>query len=186
MSKVCPDCGAPLEGTDSQCWLCRAQAHGATHDINPYASPRPIAPLQTQNQFSLATLFLIMTLVAVAMGALMIAPGLGTFFIVLAVPALIRTVIVGRRRQELGEKPTIGSKILDFIASAAIIWVISIAATIAFGVVCTTAGLVSFTLFDFQDNPGFIIAVGAGLAAAAVVATWLLWITRPKSRPSAP
>jgi hypothetical protein len=186
MSKTCPDCGAPLEGTATQCWLCRAQPHDSTHDINPYASPQPLTGLAVKNQFSLATLFLIMTLVAVAMGALMIAPGLGTFFIVLAVPALVRTVIVGRRRQELGEKPTIGSKILDFIASAAIIWVISVAATIAFGVVCTTAGLVSFGLFNFQDNPGLIIAVGAGLAAAAVVATWLLWITRPKSRVSAP
>jgi hypothetical protein len=186
MPKTCPSCGAPLKPTDAQCWLCRAQAREAAQDINPYASPTPIAPLQAKNQFSLATLFLIMTLVAVAMGALMVAPGLGTFLIVLAVPALVRTVIAGRRRWEKGETPTISIKILDFLASAAIIWVISIAATIAFGVVCTATGLVSFALLNMNENPGFIIAIGAGLATAAIVATWLLWITRPKSQVNAP
>jgi hypothetical protein len=186
MSKVCPDCGAPLEGTATQCWLCRAQRHAATHDINPYASPQPLTALAVKNQFSLATLFLIMTLAAVALGALRVAPGLGVFLIVLSVPALARSVIAGRRRLESGETPTVWTKIVDFAASVAIVWMILIAAQIAFGVACIAAGLPASMLLGLNGGLAIFIALGAGLAAAAFIATWLWRITRPKSRVSTP
>jgi hypothetical protein len=184
MPNACPSCGAPLNGTATQCWLCREHAEGAASNINPYASPPPLARLPVRNQFSLATLFLIMTLAAVALGALMVAPGLGTTVIVIAVPALVRSVIAGRRRLEGGETPTIATKIFDFVASAAIIWAISVAATIAFFVTCTAVALPTWSLSQ-REETALYIGLGAGLAMGAVITTWLLWITRPKSRASA-
>jgi len=183
MTKACPDCGAPLKDTDALCWLCRARSHDGKQDVNPYASPQPIAGSAVKNQFSLATLFLIMTLAAVAMGALMVAPGLGTVLIVIAVPALVRATIAGRRRIESGEAPTVQTKILDFVTSAAIVWAISIAFTIAFAVTCLATGL-PFMAVSKTEELAIWVGLASGLAGGGIVATWLLWITRPKSRAS--
>jgi hypothetical protein len=184
MATACSECGAPLKAGELQCWLCRVKHdEQSSQSVNPYASPQPIEPARVKYQFSLATLFLIMTLVAVAMGALIVMPGLGTLLIVFAVPALVRTVVVGRRRLEGGESPTVGTKILDFFVSVAIIWTVIIAAQIAFVVACTATGLPAAALFGLEEG-AIYIGLGAGLAAAAVVATWMFYLTRPKSRVS--
>lgn len=181
IANLCPECGAPLKSGEQSCWLCRAKyAEQSAESQNPYASPRPVVALAAKNQFSLATLFLIMTLSAVALGTLLVAPGIGVFLIVLAVPSLVRAFLAGRRRIERGEAPTWSTKALDFLTSAAIIWAIMIAGLIAFGVVCTATGLPALAVLS-REEPALYIGLGSGLAAAAVVATWLLWITRPKS-----
>src|SRR5882762_9614937 len=88
-SANCPECGAALEPGAKKCWLCALKA-GATvqgardatatpgerfSPLNPYASPAP--PSDHLNRtFSLSTMFLWTTLVAVVMGIATFAPGL--------------------------------------------------------------------------------------------------------------
>ena len=184
MANACSECGAPLKSGELQCWLCRAKhADQLAQAQNPYASPAPIDAVNINYQFSLASLLLILTLVAVALGALFVMPGVGTLLIVMSVPALVRTFVAGRRRRESGQPPTVGAKILDFFVSVAVIWMVAIAAQIAFVAACTATGLPAAGLFGLKDS-AIYIGLGAGLAAAAFVATWLLWLTRPKSRVS--
>jgi hypothetical protein len=142
-----------------------------------------------KNQFSLVTLLLIMDLAAVILGTLLIAPGLGITLIVFAVPALVRAVMAGRQRLARGETLTTTSKIVDFVTSVAIVWAISIAASIAFAVTCTAAVLPAALRSPsgpaFLEGNSIIFGAGFGLVCGAIVATWLFWITRPKTHVSA-
>lgn len=67
--------------------------------------------------FGLMSLMMIMTLIAVCMGAFTVAPGLGILISVLATPALIRTVVVSMRQREQGIAPSPGDKFMLFVAS---------------------------------------------------------------------
>ncbi len=64
----CPECGATLEGGASECWLCRR-----THEAeNPYLSSSSKGDHKKGvGQFSLASIFLVITLIAVCLGALL-------------------------------------------------------------------------------------------------------------------
>jgi hypothetical protein len=131
---------------------------------------------ETAATFSLSSVFLVMTLAAVAAGVLAAAPGLGILFLVIATPALARTMVVSSQRKRLGVAMTPGAKILHFLHSTALTLVI-----LASIVICVTAALV-VALFvacanaigghsGFNSDAGFVWGAIAGgpVALAGIV-----------------
>jgi len=172
---ACPECGAPLSAGQKMCWLCWTKV--IDKDVNPYSSPRPPADNTVGFQFSIATLFLITTLAAVCLGVFSLSPGLGILVSVVAMPALVRTMIATRYRKQAGQRPALITKVFEFIVSATTITVAVIAGIIAFAAVCTTASIGGGAVS--KSNVGIAIGVGAGAIAGIWIALWLLWRTRP-------
>ena len=178
-NNACPECGAPVAEGRARCWLCQRR-HEEALATNPYAAPRPIAA-ETPLQFSLATLLLVVTLVAVTLGAFWVAPGLGVFLVVLGVPALIRTMVANNRQRRVGSSHTALEKIGIFLVSLLIMWAVWMSASIAFAVVCTM-GFAPIAMANGDMNVALLIGVGGGLVSAIALAVWLLRLTAPRPR----
>lgn len=172
----CPDCGAPLVPGAKQCWLCRlkagdvvgAAAKGQVPPPNPYASPAPPPDANLGRTFSLASMFLWTTLVAVLAGLARFAPGLAIGVAVLSIPAGIRTVgIIRRRKTRIGKQLSAMEKIEAFFASLGVMTLVGLASSIAFFATCFPVGL--FT-FDMRNDSSVFFAIALGIVAAIVVA----------------
>lgn len=187
----CPECGAELATGQARCWLCERKLSEAESG-NPYASPQP-AGENVDFQFSLASLFLIMTLVAVGTGLFLVAPGFGVLFAVLCVPALVRTIVAAKQQRRAGAPLTIGDKTGVFVMSFFIMVAIGIAASVAFGVACSGGALLGLGIGGNDPSPAILLGIGFGLVAAIPLAIWMLRATRPsklelanKSHPGGP
>lgn len=143
-----------------------------------------LAPHGPPLQFSLATILLVMTLIAVCFGAFGISPGLGLAVAAFAAPALIRTLVVGAQQKRAGQRLSIADKLTAFLASLGIMILVAVAAIVAFQIACWgTCGIIAAA--DSQslvDEAGFIASVVVGSAAAIAVGIWILWATRPRRR----
>jgi hypothetical protein len=163
----CPHCGAEVQALGGECWLCRLKEPPAKP--NPYASPRPIG--DSSAQFSLASLFLVMTLVAVCLGVFMLAPGLGILLAVVATPALVRTTITTSYYKQAGAPLTTAWKIKAFLVSLFIMLAVGVATFVAFQVVCWTGALLTQ---GRNSWPNVIVGCFVGLLVAVPVMIWLL------------
>ena len=177
--ETCPECGAPLPTPFGICWLCQRK----NRPENPYSPPAtaPSANATGAGQFSLATVFLVMTLIAVCLGTFHFSPGLGVVIVIVAAPALIRTCIVGVKEKRVGHPLSIGEKLIAFLASIAIVILVAVAGFVAFQIACwgscaAVAGIQQND-GDFAVWTGVIIGGAAGLG----VMGWLLWRTRPRT-----
>lgn len=172
----CRECGAELTSDQTKCWLC-GKPQSAT---NPYASPAAAADLQGgAGQFSLATILLVITLVAICLGTFRLSPGMGIWVVIVATPALVRTFIAGIRQKSAGHRLTLGEKILAFIASAGIIILIGVAAVVAFEIACWgSCALVAAAAGE--GEPAMMTGIVLGGIAALVTTIALLWVTRPR------
>jgi hypothetical protein len=130
--------------------------------------PPPPAGLGESGRFviHLSSVMLVIALVAISLGVLREAPGLGILLIVLMVPALVRTLAGAARRQAKGSAMTLAEKLITFFVSLVIVVFIGLAASIAFLCTCFTAGLVTMNM---MGDVGLIVAALAGLAAAGYV-----------------
>jgi hypothetical protein len=157
----CPECGAPLVPGADKCWLCAlktertvgavpkelARAPDETQ-LAPESGPPKVQPPRFEGQtrttppagadlgrtFSLSTLFLWTTLVAVVLGVARIAPGLGVLMVLLSFPAAFRTIgTVGRRKRRSGQSLPPGEKAGAFLESLAISFVTFIAIVAVIG-----------------------------------------------------
>jgi hypothetical protein len=132
---VCCECGAPLPKKARFCWLCGASLDASVRATQSTASPfRPLAP----QQFSLATLMLVMTFAAVLVGVFSLSPGAGLAVMFLAAPAFVRTCVVATRRKSTGQRMSWGSKLGVFLASLGIVVAVVAASIAAFFAVCFT------------------------------------------------
>jgi hypothetical protein len=176
---VCSDCGATVAKGQTRCWLCQSKLSGGESQ-NPYVSPRPVAGENLDWQFSLASLFLIITLVAVNLGAFLVLPGLGVLMTILSLPALVRTQIANSRSKQRGTGLSPLGKVESFIVSVLIVFAIWMASVIAFFAVCTASGALGLAL---QAPEPLLVAVclGGGLIAALALAGFLFRITQPGS-----
>jgi hypothetical protein len=123
----------------------------------------------------LNTLMVLIAVIAVCLGVLHEAPGLGILLIVLVIPALARTIAGTRRQQALGRSMSWDEKMLAFFGSLGIVALIGLAATIAFVVTCTPTVFVAASAMDIYS----LIPAGLiGLAASGFVLFYLgraLW-----------
>lgn len=186
--KDCPDCGAPFPNDATNCWLCGWKLgepvgvrpkHAGSTNANPYASPA-LNPADLKWTFSLSTLFLWTALVAVVMGVVRIAPGLGIALGVLAIPAALHTTaIAAKRERRTGHALTVPEKIAAFgISFAFATWIAFgsfIAAFAAFFVTCT-AGL---TIGDgFGRSGDYVLTISAFVAGAVFLSFLAFFLIR--------
>jgi hypothetical protein len=172
----CPQCGAQASSADLPCWLCGASpvaAHATEGPIGlpPKAQPAPGQPFQ----FSIAGLLILITVIAVCLGALRVAPGLGILLAVISVVSAVPAGFRAAARASPGTpKPSFWA---SFFISAAAITV----GIIAFGV----SAFIGITVgcrggSDSAANVlAMILIFGSpvvGLAASGVI----LWRTWPR------
>jgi hypothetical protein len=191
-SLQCGECGA-LVGTSGVCWLCGAPVVISAELVEP-AGVSPFVPdwekkrRASASQFSLESLMLVITLISVCLGMMVAVPGLGVLVCIVAVPALVRTLIVGRQRKEAATPLNLGEKVLTFFASTGIMLGILLAGMSAFAVACVGTCFAAFGIANASgsgaaENWIFPVALGAATLAAVAVVGWLFWITRPRRPP---
>lgn len=182
----CPDCGAvPLAGAD-KCWLCGRMLSPESRVIGKPGSDETSA---SPFQFSIETMLLVTTLIAVCLGALVSLPGLGVVALFIAVPALVRTCLTGVSAKRHGQPLTATDKVMSFFASAAITWAAFMAAGMAFFATCTVSLFTGMALGSAADSYPAINAVGQILIVIAMILccvasigafVGMFWVTWPR------
>lgn len=176
----CPECGAGVRADAERCWLCHREL-GAR---DPYAPPAEIvlAPGSGTAQFSLATILLVTTLVAVCLGVFRISPGFGVIVVVLATPALVRTIVAGTREKQRGHRLSVAEKIGTFAASFGVMILACVAGIAAFLAACFgTCGLAA-ALSSAAPGTGewiFIVALVVSAAIGLFVLGLVIYAMRP-------
>lgn len=147
---ACPECGARNQSGVTRCWLCGAAwslADAESDVVTAQVVPQP-AP-DRHLSFTLATIFVVITLVAVACGVARIAPGLAVLIGLVGAPAVIITGVRSQRQRAAGHPMSRGEKFASFLLSAAIVagvlYLLFIASGVAFFLWCL-AGYGSFPI----------------------------------------
>lgn len=133
----CPECGAVQISGRTDCWLCfRRMSDVIIAEL--VVLPKEITPDATT--FNLASIFLIITLIAVGLGLAASEPGFAVIFVIIVVPALIATVRLVQKRTIHGEQIGVLQKIATFMVSSlavvGLLLVIAVAAVVALFAVC--------------------------------------------------
>jgi hypothetical protein len=150
-------------------------------DANPYTPPRPIVGDTTPAQFSLLTLLLVTTLVAVCMGVTVAAPGWGLLLSALAAPALVRTMLATVKQKKAGIVLSLSQKLAVFGVSLCVMVMIGVAAVVAFEAGCWGTALVWDGVSGAPNLDSMLItSVSIGSLLALITIVWLLWLTRPR------
>jgi hypothetical protein len=193
----CPECGARVKPMDTKCWLCGRELVVKAEVVEDFsespfaASWSPRVGVQPKPfQFSIESLLLVITLTAVCLGAFVATPGLGVLALVVAAPALLRTVYEGHQARRRGQSLTLTEKLLSFAASAGIALAALSAAAGAFFAACTasilavcfaSAATPNQNLGGAENTIFMICAIVCGLASLAGF-VGIFWLTWPKRR----
>lgn len=137
----CPECGAIVQGQADKCWLCGNSVYPVAELVGPGGSP---FAHRTVTQFSLSTLLLGVTLVAVLFGVFRLAPGLGIVLAFFAVPPFVATCVFTMHRKARGQPLSGWAKVGFFGSTFGIVIVIAVclvgvavvAAVAAFFAIC--------------------------------------------------
>ncbi len=196
-NSLCPDCGAQVQPTATACWLCQkplaSQAEIVEAEIVE-PTPPPIIPAWEQArrqasplQFSLESLMLVITLVAVCLGMIVAMPGVGVLVAIVAAPALVRTLIAGFQQRAAGTQMTLSEKALTFLASTGITMAVLAAGGTAFASACFASCLVALGVSSATNprggfNEDWLIYAVLGFSSLVGLATtiWLFWLMRPQ------
>lgn len=173
---TCPQCGALHSQDLDRCWLCDT----IKTDSNPFAAPvadernsKPPAFVKlNQQSFSLSTLLAVFTLTAVYAGVTVQAPGIGFVLAIVSVPALVRTIGIGRRKKKKGQRLNLLEKAGAFFGSLVVVVVIATASFISFVVICFPVGLVGFNMPGASAVVAFAFLLG--IVVAVVVGIFLI------------
>ncbi|MBC8870046.1 MAG: hypothetical protein H8E44_11545 [Planctomycetes bacterium] len=137
----CPECGAIVRGEADKCWLCGSSHYPVAELVGPGESP---FAERTDAQFSLSTLMLGVTLLAVLFGVFCMAPGAGVVLAVLVVPPFLATCIFTKHRKARGQPMSAVAKLGVFgstfgiviVIAFCLVGVVAVAAVAAFFVIC--------------------------------------------------
>jgi hypothetical protein len=179
---VCPRCGASNLPNRVDCFLCGlslVSTRSAPPDredglvellpadrANPYAAPK--VPVAMGPTFRISTLLLVIAAIAVCLGVIHEAPGLGIPLGVLSFAALGRTVVVANRGLQRGHALSLPDKIAVFLATVGIGVVIMICIVIA-----VVAAL--FALCMFAGGGSTDVTVPAMGLGAVVLGLGTIW-----------
>jgi len=174
---VCPDCGAPFPADAVYCWLCGwklgepvAVPRQGLPTTNPHAAA-PRNPADLKWTFSLSTLFLWTALVAVVMGVIRIAPGLGVPLAMIAIPAALHTTaLVAYRKRRSGHALTVPEKIFAFVASFAIFMLAAIVIAVSACFAALMMCLSSLNRSVPDDSTRINVVFGIIVVAVLIVA----------------
>jgi hypothetical protein len=176
----CSGCGATCAVSDERCWLCLGMLHPLSERLDGETFSPTAAGDVSRAQFSLATLLLLTTLIAVCLGLIRLNPCLGTWAVILIVPAVIRTLYLGAGEKSRGHRLSVYEKVLAFIASLGVILLAYIAGSVALAASCvvTVTPVAVVPAAEPLILLAAIVSGGAGLAAAG----WVVWSLRPRRR----
>jgi hypothetical protein len=186
---LCRQCGAQI-GERDICWLCHAPVVLDAEIVEPAGGP-PLVPEWERKrrtnpaQFSLESLMLVITLISVCLGMLVAVPGLGVLVCIVAVPALIRTLIAGRQQKAATGPLGLQEKVLAFLASTGIVMGVLLAGVSAFAVACVgtcfaALGVSAASGGRAPEDWILPLALGTAIVASLAVVGWLFWLTRPR------
>ncbi len=134
----CPNCDAEMAATAVYCSRCMARPvarHAAAGNdfeagLKSAAGSADIGG-GTAMSFSLTGLLLTITAIGVMLGIGISAPGMGISLAIFMIPAWIRTAMVVRRRKSMGYQTDAGSRVLLFVGSAVVTWMIAMVLVIS-------------------------------------------------------
>lgn len=117
----CPHCTARNPSAEERCGSCG-------RPLTLYIGPAEQFP----RRLDLASLMMLIALVAICLGVTREVPALGVFLLLIAVPALLRTFVWIARMKGDGQPMLWPEKLGAFAASAGIVWLILLGAVSAF------------------------------------------------------
>jgi hypothetical protein len=162
---TCPECGADVpDRLATHCPVCKEPINmaGIGGAPNPFRLRGPQGDNPAWAWFG-AQMMLLFAVLAVE------SPGILIGLLILAVPALIRMVVLSERSLADGRGLTSGSMVLAFLTSIGIVIVVSLATAIAFSVTCFTFGLTLLALDGGQGAGILFPAVAIGGIAGLIV-----------------
>jgi hypothetical protein len=136
------------------------------NDIPPVVA-EPRGPAAARLQFSIGTMLLVTTLVAICLAITMAIPVLGFAFSVIAVGGLVRTMIVGWARVRAGQRFELSDKLEAFFVSSSA-FVISLVLALSVTLVLSCCALFLASMLAEIAEPLFAIIFFAGIPAACV------------------
>jgi len=171
----CPHCGVALRPGDTDCWLCYAHISStAIGEERPSGQSRSAPPQLEPRGFSLASLMMFITLVAVIFGLSTIAPGIGIPLGVLLLVAWGRTFSISRQQTKAGTPFSTSEKIAAFFSSVnfiiSLLMLVTLALFIGFGSICY--GL--FAASQFEKSSAWVIVAVVVIVVGASAALGLL------------
>jgi hypothetical protein len=135
-------------------------------------------------QFTLAGLLSVITLICVCLGLFVASPGLGIFSAIAVLPALIRTVLLARRRKRIGFPISTTDKHEAFFGSLGVVItslvMLSIVAAATFFFVCAR----TFKIGEHQrndphqDRDVWVILLIGGAFTVGVVTIIVRWVRK--------
>jgi hypothetical protein len=135
-------------------------------------------------QFTLGGLLSVITLICVCLGLFIASPGLGIFAAIAVLPALIRTVLLARRRERIGYPISTTDKYEAFLGSLGVVItslvMLSIVAAATFFFVC----LRTFNIGPHQrndpnqDRDVWIILLIGGAFTIGVLTVIIRWVRK--------
>jgi len=171
----CRHCGAVNTGQRESCWLCgqtlAAGDGAAAESVKPPVRINPNRKFA--GSFTLGSLFLAITLIAICLGIIAMAPGLGIVLAIISLPAFVRTGLVVQRRAALGKSVTPAQKVWWFLGSLLTSTVVAVVVLVAsVGTFCAVClGLVAVTTPKQDWTGAWIIAIVAAVVATSL-AVW--------------
>jgi hypothetical protein len=190
----CPQCGAELQLYDFRCWLCGwSPAASRAVGSSPMAPPVLVSPPRREAgplQYSIGGLLVVTTVIAVCLGALRVAPGLGIllifFLAVGAVPATIRAKVLRSRRPAGGSSQATRGWTLAYVESFAITAGAITVGIIACGVVAFVAVFVGCggmpSLGSQVSNNIATVLLFASPVIGLMAAGLIYWMTWPRNQ----
>jgi hypothetical protein len=163
LAEPCPECGARPRPGDNRCWFCECRL--VTAGFEPVAlqkvegAPDADHASNAGLQFSIGTMLLVTTLVAICLAITMAVPLLGIALSVIAVGGLVRTAIIGSARIRAGGRFELAEKIDEFVISSTV-FVTSL--VVGMGSTTVIAGCVLFltgVLAEFVEPFGLLYPI---------------------------
>ena len=165
-----------------KCWLCYVPLDVPQKAIPAQVIDERIAAANP-SQFSIETILLVTTLIAVLLGLFRLHPGLAIVLIIISVPALVRTVSVARREKRRGQRVTAGGKVGHFFLSLVLMYAVWTAASFAFFVAAIGTCFAAIAVNNASEEAAMGVGIG-GLIVSAVIGLFvgglILWATWPK------
>lgn len=162
---VCPHCQAVVAPSATRCWLCG----GAVDGSSPASARSAGVPAHRGASFSLSTMLLITTLVAISCGLLAAAPGLGVVACVLLAPVLVRTAMVVRRREAAGARVSASEKV--GLAATSFVVAMVLATVVGFAAFCCFCAVCAFAFGADGNEPGLML-LSLGVGVAGLLSIW--------------
>jgi hypothetical protein len=191
---ACPACGAGVSADRTSCWLCGGPLAAAADGAAPRPAPAHAAA-EVGWTFSLSTLMLIVTLVAVTLGIAGLEPVLGNsglailaaiVFAMVAAPAMLRTSLASARQRRAGQPMTFPQKLLVLAGSLGVMIATGVAACVAFCATCfgTLFGSAAFGAKGYDPQAwGLLLGAPLGILLAIVVIVLMLRWLWPRRKP---